>query len=151
MYKIRRQLRDFCAAHRLINGYEGKCQHLHGHNYAVSVTIGSAALNQFGFVEDFSIVKALLNEWLQQNWDHVTLVLATDEPLLTFLQTEKMRYFVIDQALNTTAEVLARYLYHTFVDLIASHRSDLVLLEIELSETPNSKALYSGDSLGISS
>ena len=147
MYKIRRQLRDFCAAHRLINGYQGKCQHLHGHNYAVSVTIGCESLNQFGFVEDFSLVKSLLDEWLQQHWDHVTLVLATDKPLLTFLQTEKMRHFLIEEALNTTAEVLAKYLFDIFSGLIAAHRSDLVLLEVELSETPNSKALYSGDSL----
>ena len=144
MYKIRRQLRDFCAAHRLINGYQGKCQHLHGHNYAVSVTIGCPSLNEYGFVEDFSLVKALLDEWLQQHWDHVTLVLATDKPLLTFLQQEQMRYFVIDHAPNTTAEVLAKYLFDMFSGILSRHRSDLRLLEVELSETPNSKAIYHG-------
>jgi len=52
---------SFSAAHNLIN-YKGKCEHLHGHNWKVEVTVGSDALNDQGMVIDFGDIKRMLGE-----------------------------------------------------------------------------------------
>lgn len=72
---------DFSAGHRVCN-HESKCAHLHGHNYRV--TFHCQAFNtptgqdSLGRVIDFSVIKATLCEWLEENWDHKFLVWEED-------------------------------------------------------------------------
>ena len=62
MYRYRLSVSTtFSAAHNLIN-YKGKCEHLHGHNWKVKVTVGSDALNDQEMVIDFVEVKRMLGE-----------------------------------------------------------------------------------------
>ncbi len=58
----------FCAGHRVL-GHEGKCAHLHGHNYVVEVT-AYAMLDSIGRVIDFSVLKGKIGGWIDENWDH---------------------------------------------------------------------------------
>ena len=141
MFKIKRQLKSFSAAHRLINGYQGKCTNLHGHNYGARVTLGCEALDEFGFVADFSEVKAICDQWVQQHWDHATLVLASDTPLLAFLEQEGAKHFVIDGYPNTTAEVLAQVLFREMAPEIAL-KTRARLLKVVIAETENCQASY---------
>ena len=69
MYLIERELKEFAAAHRLGKGYQGKCQHLHGHNYRVVVLLAGEQLDGYDFLIDFNDIKSLFDVWLQQNWD----------------------------------------------------------------------------------
>lgn len=75
---------DICAGHR-VAGHEGKCQHLHGHNYRVFFTCeaddSDIPLDQIGRVIDFSEVKARLCMWLEDNWDHKFLAWEHDHLL----------------------------------------------------------------------
>lgn len=75
---------DFCAGHR-VAGHESKCAHLHGHNYRVHFTIESESehdqLDELGRVMDFSVIKDLLAEWLEANWDHKFIAWEND-PLM---------------------------------------------------------------------
>ncbi|UZT28622.1 6-pyruvoyl tetrahydropterin synthase [Vibrio phage 033B] len=75
---------DFCAGHR-VAGHESKCAHLHGHNYRVHFTIESESshdlLDDLGRVIDFSVIKALLAEWLEENWDH-KFIAWKEDPLM---------------------------------------------------------------------
>lgn len=50
----------FSAAHRLRN-YQGKCEHLHGHNYRVHVVCRSRLLDEGGMVLDFGHLKKMLS------------------------------------------------------------------------------------------
>jgi 6-pyruvoyltetrahydropterin/6-carboxytetrahydropterin synthase len=47
---------DFSAAHQLQEG-GGKCESLHGHNFAVEVVVESEALDPCGMVIDFRLLK----------------------------------------------------------------------------------------------
>ncbi|HUW57724.1 MAG TPA: 6-carboxytetrahydropterin synthase QueD [Planctomycetota bacterium] len=51
----------FSAAHRL-REYEGDCERLHGHNWAIEVRVRTAQLNHLGMVADFREVKRLVQE-----------------------------------------------------------------------------------------
>ena len=142
MYIVRKQLSDFSAAHRLINGYEGKCAHLHGHNYIPTVEIGSKKLDEMGIVIDFNIIKKLFNEWLVQHWDHSTLVAAHDLPLLEFLTKNQQKHYIFPEGNNTTAEVMAEFLFQKFSFLLKSQYGHLSLLSVTLAETCQSAVTF---------
>ena len=55
---------DFSAAHNLRN-YEGKCEHLHGHNWAVEAVFRYGKLDDNGLAVDFKIAKAALKDVIE--------------------------------------------------------------------------------------
>jgi len=54
---------SFAAAHNL-RGYQGDCEHLHGHNWRVEVRVTAAELDELGMVMDFRELKEHLAETL---------------------------------------------------------------------------------------
>lgn len=64
------KVRDkFSAAHYL-RGYQGKCEHVHGHTFQVEVQIKVRELDEAGMGIDFAVIKKKLAEVLP---DHVLL------------------------------------------------------------------------------
>ncbi|NWF57448.1 MAG: 6-carboxytetrahydropterin synthase QueD [Syntrophaceae bacterium] len=62
MYEVRIKA-DFSAAHNL-REVGGKCESLHGHNFAVEVAVESESLDEGGMVIDFRLLKATTKEVL---------------------------------------------------------------------------------------
>ncbi len=60
--------RKFAAAHRL-NGYNGKCEALHGHTYGLDVYIQTDELDDIGLAVDFKELKENIDALLD-NYDH---------------------------------------------------------------------------------
>jgi 6-pyruvoyltetrahydropterin/6-carboxytetrahydropterin synthase len=85
-------IRVFSAAHRL-QGYKGKCEELHGHNYRVEVELSVSGLDDIGLGMDFQEIKSCLDEILK-GLDHRFL--------------NEVPPFDRD---NPSAENLARYIY----------------------------------------
>jgi 6-pyruvoyltetrahydropterin/6-carboxytetrahydropterin synthase len=56
---------NFSAAHRL-RDYNGKCEHLHGHNYKVIVSARANSLGPGGMVIDFGVLKAATNHAVER-------------------------------------------------------------------------------------
>lgn len=52
---------NFSAAHQL-RGYQGKCEHLHGHNWKVHVHVAASRLNEIDIAIDFHDLKRMANE-----------------------------------------------------------------------------------------
>jgi 6-pyruvoyltetrahydropterin/6-carboxytetrahydropterin synthase len=131
MYRVSKSV-AFCYGHRLLD-YQGKCRHLHGHNARAVITLESAGLDERGMVEDFSGVKRLVWNWLDEEIDH-TMLLHRDDPLLPMLQSAGERVRVVAE--NPTAEVIARMIF----DYVADKGYPVV--EVELWETDTSYASY---------
>ena len=76
MISVTKELR-FEAAHKLEQGYEGKCKVMHGHNYKIFVTmalfITQTELDSVAMIMDFSEIKKLWKEELEPLVDHQTL------------------------------------------------------------------------------
>ncbi|MCL5022452.1 MAG: 6-carboxytetrahydropterin synthase QueD [Nitrospirae bacterium] len=51
----------FSAAHQL-RGYQGKCEHLHGHNWKVQIHVSAEKLNEIDLAIDFHELKRITNE-----------------------------------------------------------------------------------------
>ncbi len=68
MYYVIKRL-EISASHSLQLGYASKCEHLHGHNWIITVHCKSAELNADGMVIDFKHIKDLI----QGKLDHKNL------------------------------------------------------------------------------
>lgn len=74
----------FEGAHAL-RGYEGKCQHIHGHSYLLYVTVegtpdAAEGKHGSGMILDFKIVKNIVNQTIIEKFDHA-LVMQEGTPL----------------------------------------------------------------------
>ena len=74
---------EWDAAHRVLR-HESKCAHLHGHRYVAEVTFGAEALDEVSRVIDFGAIKEQLGKWIDDEWDHTTLVNEEDTALVEF-------------------------------------------------------------------
>jgi 6-pyruvoyltetrahydropterin/6-carboxytetrahydropterin synthase len=120
---------DFSAGHRVYN-HESKCAHLHGHNYRVTFTLESPELDSIGRVLDFSCIKDLLCEWLEENWDHKFLIWKDDPFAEQLIKVDPSGTVVVD--FNPTAENMGKYLLEIIgPKQLVDTSADLVSVEIE--------------------
>ncbi len=104
-YEITRTHEIHCG-HR-VYGHEGKCRNLHGHAYVFAFSCTADGLDDLGRVLDFSVIKSRLCQWLEDHWDHRTLLWEQDpilEPLRHLDQT------VVAVPFNPTAENIAAHM-----------------------------------------
>lgn len=96
---------DISCGHR-VSGHEGKCRHLHGHNYRIHFhCLGE--LDELGRVLDFGVIKERLAMWCEREWDHKFLIWAED-PLAR--QLHAVDPSIVHVPFNPTAENMARFL-----------------------------------------
>lgn len=145
MYQLVVDLKDFAAAHRLVKNYHGKCNHLHGHNYALRVRLATTQLDTNDLVIDFSELRKLCDEWVQGALDHATLVYAQDQELLAFVTTQRQKHYLL--AHNTTVECLAKEIFTQLAPRIQAAATDagaaFSLAEVELRESRHCGVIYS--------
>jgi 6-pyruvoyltetrahydropterin/6-carboxytetrahydropterin synthase len=131
MFKVTKHI-EFCYGHRLLN-YEGKCRHLHGHNGRVEVDIQTDKLDPRGMVHDFSDIKEVIKNWIDETLDH-RMLLHKDDPILPTLKQRGELFYAMDE--NPTAENIAKLIFHH------ARKTGLPVVEVRLWETPTSYATY---------
>ncbi len=120
MYKLNVK-GTFSSAHRL-NGYEGMCKNLHGHNYKVRLCVMCDGLDGIGMAMDFGVLKNHLNELLA-GFDHQYL---NDLPVF--------------QQMNPTSENLARHIFEAMGQKLSGCACEVV--EVEVWESDNASVVY---------
>lgn len=108
---------DISCGHRVV-GHEGKCRHLHGHNYRVHFFCEADNLDDLGRVIDFGVIKAKLCMWLEDNWDHKFIHWSKDSMIKSLhttssLQMDDVLDFVqsfVEVTFNPTAENMGAWL-----------------------------------------
>ncbi|WP_035384747.1 6-carboxytetrahydropterin synthase QueD [Ferriphaselus sp. R-1] len=141
--QITRRL-EFDAGHRIPN-HNSQCRHLHGHRYALEITLSgdiitTEGLSEQGMVMDFSEVKRIAKEIVVDTWDHAFLVYRGDRSVLDFLATMPGHKTVVLDV-PPTAEHLAMIAFElldsAYRDTYGNH---LQLERVRLYETPNNWA-----------
>lgn len=137
---------EFEAAHRLL-GHAGKCQYLHGHSYIAEVTIQAEKFDHLGMVVDFAIIKEKIGGWIDEMWDHNTLLhrmdpllripVSVDQPSLFFGKTP----YIMPDCGNPTAENMAKWLFRISKSLFSS-QSSLKIAHVRIWETAKCHANY---------
>lgn len=138
--RITRRL-EFDAGHR-IPDHASQCRHLHGHRYALEVTLSGQIIDAAGqavngMVMDFADVKKVANEMIVKRWDHAFLVYRGDISVVDFLATlpghKTVTLDVVPTAENLAAEAF-RVLNAAYTD---TYGNQLRLERVRLYETPN--------------
>lgn len=111
----------FAAAHCL-EGYEGNCSRVHGHNWRVRVYLKCRELDSVGIGLDFRQIRKDLQDLLD-GLDHKHL-----NDLEPF------------RAINPTSENIARYLYGELTGKINS--GEVSVSRVRVSETGNTGVTY---------
>ncbi len=134
---------EFDAGHRIPN-HKSQCRNLHGHRYALEITLSGDVITQEisenGMVMDFSDVKRIARESVVDVWDHAFLVYEKDAEVLNFLNTLPNHKTVIFPSVPTAENMAAeafKILKSQYQDIYGNH---LKLDRVRLYETPNSWA-----------
>lgn len=156
----------FDSAHRLHAMECGhKCRNLHGHTYSITIHLSTEELDWRGMVVDYNELKCV-KEWIDENLDHHVLIAEEDLDLKRAISTLGTRYLVLPLP-QTTSELMAKHFASIFARIlneklgnkfVASRDSEvwldgsipessLIFVEVTVSETPTSTALYGPDSL----
>jgi len=142
---------SFSAAHFI--SFAGKCERLHGHNYAVSAAL-SGKLTDDRYVFDFVECKRLVKQ-LCDRLDH-RFLLPRANPGIAIAEAggevevrfQDRRYVFPRQDVlfldldNITAERLAEYLALELAAALA-HNADITRIEVGVEEAPGQTAYYS--------
>ncbi len=125
---------QFCAGHRVFK-HESKCANVHGHNYVLLFTARAVDLDSIGRVIDFSVMKTIMNTWLEKYWDHGFIYFKEDtEIVLSLGRIEKQKGYALPY--NPTAENMAHYLI-TYICPDIFKGTGITISKIVLWETEN--------------
>lgn len=126
---------QFCAGHRVF-GHEGKCRHMHGHNYVALITAEASKLDIVGRVIDFSVLKEKIGGWIDEHWDHGFIFWRQDEEMSAIFSGQHCwsKHYALDQ--NPTAENMAEFLLNDVCPALL-HGSGVRVTEVTLWETEN--------------
>ena len=135
---------EFDAGHRIPH-HKSQCRNLHGHRYAIEITldgeiISKESSSENGMVMDFADVKRIAREAVVDVWDHAFLVYEQDITLLRFLNSLPDHKTVIFPSVPTAENMAAeayRILKNEYHDTFGNQ---LKLKRVRLYETPNSWA-----------
>jgi 6-pyruvoyltetrahydropterin/6-carboxytetrahydropterin synthase len=135
---------EFDAGHRIPN-HKSQCKNLHGHRYAIEITLSgdiikSENASENGMVMDFSDVKSIAKTAVVDVWDHAFLVYQYDAEVLDFLNTLPNHKTVIFPTVPTAENMASeafKILKSKYQDTYGNH---LKLEKVRLYETPNNWA-----------
>ena len=135
---------EFDAGHR-IPSHKSSCKNLHGHRYAIEVTVKGEIIDEeqksdFGMVMDFKDSKELIRQTIVTPWDHAFIVYEKDHEVINFLATLKDHKTVIFPKVPTAenmALVAMEKLKKVFYD---NYKTMIIPIKVRLYETPNNWA-----------
>lgn len=140
---------DISCGHRVV-GHESKCRFFHGHNYRITFTlqkVSQTGRDDLGRVLDFSVIKELLCEWLEQNWDHKTLLWDKDpywkelEEAFGMFSVDGGEYGFVRVDFNPTAENMAEHLLVNICPALLFEYPGLLCTQVRVEETRKCSAV----------
>ncbi|MCF7857713.1 MAG: 6-carboxytetrahydropterin synthase QueD [Candidatus Cloacimonetes bacterium] len=120
MYKLN-VTSNFSSAHKL-EGYEGLCQNLHGHNWKVRIGILCEKVDNIGMTIDFGEVKKHLKEVMT---------------LLDHTYLNELEFF---KGINPTSENIAKFIFQQIKQRIKV--VDCKISEVEVWESDITSMVY---------
>lgn len=132
---------SFETAHAL-HGYDGKCKNLHGHSYKLDVTvIGSPIADsshvKHGMVIDFSDLKKIVKEDIEDVFDHATIFNKNTPHLGIAKELERLGHNIILVDYQPTSEMMIL----DFAERIKKRLPENIkLFSLKLQETETSFA-----------
>jgi len=135
---------EFDAGHRITN-HASQCKHLHGHRYAIEITLSGEIItaegrSEQGMVMDLSDVKRIAKTQLVDAWNHAFLVYRGDQGvsgLLATLPGHKTVKLEMVPTVENLAQIALDILDPAYQD---TYGNQLRLQQVRIYETPNNWA-----------
>ena len=139
---------EFDAGHRIPN-HKSVCKNLHGHRYAIEVTVKGEIVEEtsesdFGMVMDFKDAKNLIKKVIVDEWDHAFIAFEKDLEVIDFLNSLKNHKTVILERVPTAENMAVTALELLSSAFNAEFGDSIRPIKVRLYETPNNWA----DALG---
>ena len=135
---------EFDAGHRIPN-HKSVCKNLHGHRYAIEVTVKGEIVEEtsesdFGMVMDFKDAKNLIKKVIVDEWDHAFIAFEKDLEVIDFLNSLKNHKTVILERVPTAENMAVTALELLSSAFNAEFGDSLRPIKVRLYETPNNWA-----------
>lgn len=138
----------FDMGHRLTR-HKGKCYGLHGHTYHLEVTLSAEILTVEGFVIDFTDLKEILKNIIDQFFDHKLLLSDAFQNAQLFAGLQKLederllnsvRFVNYEPTVENIANSIFKLIAEKIAELETAEERNLKVEKIKLFETPTSYA-----------
>jgi 6-pyruvoyltetrahydropterin/6-carboxytetrahydropterin synthase len=116
------------------------CRFLHGYALQVEITMGCVCLDERNWVADFGAFKPL-KAWLEQMFDHKTVVAHDDPDLPLFLKMESAGLLQITMVEHVGCEAFAK-LIHDHVKLLVPFGPHAFVRSVTVREHAGNAATY---------
>ncbi len=113
--------REFSAAHCL-NGYQGNCSEMHGHNWIVQAFVSADELDDVGIAMDFRTLKKELDS------------------IISELDHKNLNTLEIFSGKNPSSELLAKHIFDRLAEKIDSDR--ISVSKVRACESSGTGASY---------
>tara|TARA_B100000809_G_C15060000_1_gene502021 strand:- start:7 stop:444 length:438 start_codon:yes stop_codon:yes gene_type:complete len=135
---------EFDAGHRIPH-HKSSCKNLHGHRYAIEVTIKGGIVSDksnsdFGMVMDFSDAKELIKETIVEEWDHSFIVHKDDTAVLKFLESLDDHKTVVFPLVPTAENMALVAMEKLKISFDKKFGALIKPFKVRLYETPNNWA-----------
>ncbi|MDC0127320.1 6-carboxytetrahydropterin synthase QueD [Methylophilaceae bacterium] len=135
---------EFDAGHRIPH-HKSSCKNLHGHRYALEVTIKGQVISDkssldFGMVMDFKDAKELIKKTIVEEWDHSFIVYKDDTVVLKFLESLDDHKTVIFPLVPTAENMALVAMEKLRISFDEEFGSLIKPFKVRLYETPNNWA-----------
>lgn len=125
----------------LAKGYS-HCGEIHGYDIRIRVMVETAQLDQRNWVVDFGALKSF-KAWLEDMFDHKTLVAADDPCLDWYLEGQRLGTMNLRIVPATGMEFTSRMIYEYFEQWLKDNGFNHVkLVKVEVSERDANSASY---------
>jgi len=114
---------DYFSSAHFLEGYSGKCESLHGHNWKVEIEVEGEKLDKIGMLVDFTILKKNLSDILKE----------MDHRLLNDMEAFKNN--------NPSAELISKYIYERMRKTLPE---GVNISGVAVWESERSQAVYTG-------
>ena len=135
---------EFDAGHRIPN-HKSVCKNLHGHRYAIEVTVKGEIVEEtsesdFGMVMDFKDAKNLIKKVIVDEWDHAFIAFEKDLEVIDFLNSLKNHKTIILERVPTVENMAVTALELLSSVFNAEFGDSIRPIKVRLYETPNNWA-----------
>jgi len=135
---------EFDAGHRIPH-HKSSCKNLHGHRYAIEVTIKGAVVSDrsnsdFGMVIDFKDAKELIKRTIVEEWDHSFIVYKDDTVVLEFLESLDNHKTVVFPLVPTAENMALVAMENLKISFNKEFGPLIKPFKVRLYETPNNWA-----------
>jgi 6-pyruvoyltetrahydropterin/6-carboxytetrahydropterin synthase len=135
---------EFDSGHRIPN-HKSSCKNLHGHRYAIEVTLKGDIIDQenesdYGMVMDFKDAKELIRKTIVEPWDHAFIVFEHDLEVINFLNTLDDHKTVILKKVPTAENMALIAMQLLKASFQKKYGEQITPIKVRLYETPNNWA-----------